>query len=129
GGGLVEVVQLELEAELPRDREQVEDAVRGAAGRGDRSDRVLDRLAGEERRRAEVFADELERERARALRRLGLRRVERRDRVQTRRADAEELERQRHRVGGELAAAGAGSRAGDALQLVDVVGAQLAGRV
>ena len=45
---------------------------------------------------------------------------ERRDPVQPGRADAEELERRRHRVGGELAAAGAGAGTGDVLELVQL---------
>ena len=40
-------------------------------------------------------------------------------------ADAEHLERHRHRVGGELAAAGAGAGAGDALELGELLVAHL----
>ena len=49
-----------------------------------------------------------------------LRGIGRRHVVQPGRADAEELEHRRHRVRGELPAARAGSRAGDALELVHV---------
>ena len=61
------------------------------------------------------------------FRSLGFRRVERGDPVQPRRADAEELERKRHRVGRELAAARAGARTRDALELVHVLRAHRAG--
>ena len=57
----VEVVELERDAGLARDREQVQHAVRRAAGAGDRGDRVLERLAREDRRRPRVVADEVHR--------------------------------------------------------------------
>ena len=70
-GDAVEVVELERDAELARDREQVEDAVRRAAGGGDRGDRVLERVAREDLRRAHVVADELHRDAAGVVGRLG----------------------------------------------------------
>ena len=54
-------------------------------------------------------------------------RVERRDAVQAGRRDAEELERSRHRVRRELAAARACARARDRLELVQVLVAQVPG--
>ena len=45
------------------------------------------------------------------------------------RRDAHDLERHRHRVGGELAAAGAGAGAGDVLDLGELLVAHLAARV
>ena len=74
-------------------------------------DRVLERLAGDD-----VATGRMRR--ARAPSRVGLPcarrppcRVERRDAVEAGRRDAEELDRHRHRVGGELAAAGPCARA------------------
>ena len=52
-----------------------------------------------------------------------------RDHDAAHRRDAEHLEGHRHRVGGELAAAGAGARAGDVLELVQLLVGHLAGGV
>jgi hypothetical protein len=43
------VVDLELDAGLAREREQVQHSVRRAAARGDRGDRVLEPFAGDHR--------------------------------------------------------------------------------
>ena len=107
--------------DLAGDREQVEHAVRRAAGAGDRGDRVLERVARQDLRRPDVVADELHHELARLARRLGLRRVRRRDAGEAARADAEEVDHDRHRVGGELAAARAGAGAGDRLERVHLL--------
>ena len=122
-GDAVEVVEGELDVELAGDRDQVKDAVRRAARGGDRRDRVLERIAGDHVRRPEVAAQKVHHEPACRLGRLVLARRERGDPVQARRADPEEIERGRHRVRGELAAARARARAGDALELVQLVGA------
>ena len=53
--------------------------------------------------------------------RLGLRGVRGGDAGEAARADAEEVDHERHRVGGELAAAGAGARAGDRLERVHLL--------
>ena len=116
----LEVLELEGDLELAGDREQVEDAVRRAAGGRDRGGRVLERLARDDLRGADVLSHELHRESPRLLGRLVLRRVERRDPVEAAGADAEELEGRGHRVRGELASAGACARARDALELVQV---------
>src|SRR5690606_5221940 len=55
--------------------------------------------------------------------------VDRRDGGHTRGRDAHDLQRRRHRVGGELSAAGALTRAGDAFELQQVLVADLAGGV
>ena len=112
-GDLVEVLELERDPDLAGDREQVQDAVRRAAGAGDGGDRVLERVAREDLGRANVVADERHHELAGLAGRLGLRRVRRRDAREPARADAEEVDHERHRVGRELAAAGAGAGAGD----------------
>ncbi len=128
-GDRVEVVDLERDPGLGRDREQMQHAVGRAAGRCDRGDRVLERLAGQDLRRARVLHDESHRELAGQHGRLRLRRMVRRDLVQARRAHAEEVERRRHRVGGEVPAARAGARAGDTLERVHLPVGDLAGSV
>ena len=128
-GDPLEVLELEGDLELAGDREQVEDAVRRAAGGRDRGGRVLERLARDDLRGADVLPHEVHREPPHLLGRLVLRRVERRDPVEAARADAEELERRGHRVRGELAAAGACARARDALELVQVGRVDRPGRV
>src|SRR5690606_36164553 len=60
GGDLVEVVQLELDVRLVRDREQVEHRVGGPAERHDHRDRVLERPLGEDVPRADVPAEQVE---------------------------------------------------------------------
>ncbi len=118
---LVEVFELERQVELARDREEVENGVRRAAGGGDRSDRILDRRPRQDRGRPHVPAHELERKLAGLFSSFALRRVERGDPVQACRADAEKLERERHRVGCELSAARTGAWARNALELVHVL--------
>ena len=53
---LVEIVDRELDPHLLGDREQVQDAVGRAAAAGDRGDRVLEALAGDDLARAQVIA-------------------------------------------------------------------------
>jgi hypothetical protein len=122
-GDSVEVGEREREVELARDREQVEDAVRRAACRRDGGDRVLERLARDHLRRPDVAAQEIHGQSPSPLSRVTLRGVERRNAVQPRRADPQELERRRHRVRRELASAGSGAGARDALELVEIVAA------
>ena len=114
--------------DLARDREQVENAVRRAAGAGDRGDRVLERVARQDLRRPDVVADERHHELARRARGVGLRRVRRRDAGEAARADAEEVDHERHRVGGELAAARAGAGAGGRLERVHLLVGHLSRR-
>ena len=89
----VELVDRQVDAELVRDREQMQHAVRRAAGRGDRGDRVLDRVTRDHLRRPRVVADELHRDAPGFERSVVLRRIGRGDVVQPGGADAEELER------------------------------------
>ena len=109
GGDLVELVDRERDAQLPGDRQQMQDAVRRPARGGHGRGRVLDRVAGDDLRRSHVVAQELHGQAAALLGGVALAAVERRDAVQTGRADAEKVERRGHRVGRELAAAGAGA--------------------
>ena len=55
----LEVVDREVDAEVTGDRDEVQDAVRRAAGRCDRRDGVLERLLRHERARRDVVAHEL----------------------------------------------------------------------
>ena len=126
---LVEVVDRERDAELPRDREEVQDAVGRAARRDDRRCGVLDRLASHDVRRPDVAAHEVHHQPPAFGGRLGLLRRQCRDAVEPSRAEAGEFEDRRHRVGGELTAAGTGARAGGRLQLVEVGVRDLPGRV
>ena len=64
----VEVVDREVDAELARDRDEVEDAVRRAARAGDRGGSVLDRLARHDLRGPEVASARRRREPARSAR-------------------------------------------------------------
>ncbi len=89
------------------DREQVEDAVGRAAGCGDRGDGVLDRRAAQDRGRPHVATHEVHDELAAGACGVVLGRVLGRDAVHAGRAQAEELGDRAHRVGRELATAGA----------------------
>ena len=121
---------VERDPELAGDREQVQDAVRRAAAGRDRRDGVVERLAREDLRRPQVVPHELHREHARlvggrppstgASAGIPFRPAGR---------DAEEVECHGHGVRGELAAARAGARAGDALERVHLGAAHRAGGV
>jgi hypothetical protein len=125
----VEVVDRELHAGLARDGEQVQDAVRGAAARGDRGDRVLEALAGDEVARRQAAGEHVHDELAGPVGGLGLGRVLGGDAAVAHRRDAEHLERHGHRVRGELAAARAEAGRGDLLDLVQLVLGDAAGGV
>ena len=105
-GDPLEVVDVHLHPRLARDREQVEHAVRRAAGGADGRDRVLDRLGGDDLlgRRSSLSALTASLPASRGDLRLVA--VHRRDHRGAHRRDAHRLERAGHRVGGELAAAG-----------------------
>ena len=116
----LEVVDREVDPEVAGDRDEVQHAVRRAACRGDAADGVLERLPRDERARRHVVLDELHGELADLVGGLLLRLVHRRDPVHADRREAEEVEDPRHRVRGELTAAGTGSRAGGRFELVEV---------
>ena len=124
----VEVVDVELDARLARDRQQVQHAVGRAAAGGDAGDRVLQRLLGDDVARAQRRAEHVDHELAGLVGDLGLGRVLRRGPARGHRRDAQHLERHRHRVGGELAAARAGAGARDALELGELLVGHLARR-
>ncbi len=86
----VEVVEHERHAGLPRDREEVEDGVRRAAGRGDGRDRVLERGPREDLRRRQSVLQPLHDEAAHGPGDARLRRVGGRHVVRAHRREAEE---------------------------------------
>src|SRR5438552_1578408 len=77
----------------------------------------------------DVAPDEIHHDPAALRGRLGLLRGERRNAVETSRAEAGELEDRRHRVRRELPPAGAGAGTGGSLELVQVLFAELPGGV
>ena len=93
-----------------------------AAGRRDRGDRVLECRVGQDLRRPPVLADEVHDEPPGLPAACGLAGRRRRDAALHRRAEPEKVERDRHRVRGELTAARTGSGARDALELVQLGG-------
>ena len=117
---LGDVEQVELDAALMRDGRQMQRRIGRAAGGRDHRRRILQRLAGDDVARADVardqFHDLLAGGRAEAVANL----VGRRRAGRIRQRQADRLGDARHGVGGELGAAGAGRRTGDALELVEI---------
>ena len=126
-GDAVEVLDVELDARLVGDREQVQDEVGGAARHRPCGDRVLERLAGDDVGRRAALLEHLEHEPAAVLRDLALPAVLGGHHRASHRRDPKHLERHRHRVGGELAAAGAGAGARVVLEVEQVVVAEVTG--
>ena len=117
-----ELVEAERHARLARDRQQVQEAV-GRAAAGDRAGhRVLERAAVEEAPGGRAVLGELHRERPGALRGgvllLG---VGGGDQPVADHAEAEHVDDDRHRVGGEVAGAVAGAGARLALDDVELL--------
>ena len=129
-GDLVELVDLERDVRA-RGRSRAGAAPRSSSRRWPRRRRSRCRW----RSRVRIALGRVSSRTSRIARRpasggcLRLERVGRRDVVQAGGADADELDRHRHRVGRELAAARAGAGAGDVLELVHFVGAHPAGGV
>ena len=122
----LEVVHRQLDPELVGERDQVQDAVGRAAGGADAGDRVLQRVAGDHLARGDVVGEDPDHQLADFLGDGVLVVVFGRDHRRAAGADPQRLEGAGHRVGGELAAAGAGAGAGDALQLVQFLIAHVA---
>ena len=120
GRDALEIVDREVDPEIAGDRDEVQHGVCGATGRGDRRHRVLERLLRDERARRHVVTDELHGESPGLVRRLLLVAVHGGDPVRPERRQPEEVEDRRHRVRGELTAAGARAGARDRLELVQV---------
>ena len=125
----VEVVDRQLHTRLFREREEVQDRVGRAAGGCDAGDRVLQRVARDDRAGTDVLLDELHHEPPHVLGRLSLLAVLGGHHRRTHGGDPQHLERRGHRVGGVLAAAGPRARRGDGLELGEVLVAHVARRV
>ena len=124
-----DVEQVELDAAFMRDRRQMQRRIGRAAGRGDHGGGIFQRLFRHDVARPEVVADQVHdllagghAERVADL--VGRRRA---GRIRQRQADR--LGHRRHGVGGELRAAGAGRRAGQLLELVEIGVRHLADRM
>ena len=108
---LGQLVEREGDARLARDRQQVQEAVGGAAAGHHARHRVLERAAIEEAARADPALRQRHRQRASALRRgVLLVEVRRRDQAVAHDGEPEEVDRDRHRVGREVAGAEARRR-------------------
>ena len=116
-----QLVERERHLGLARHREQVQDPVRRAAGRGDPGRGVEERAPVEERARGDVPRGEVDGGRPGPLRRRALRLdLLRRHEPVAEPRDPEAVERHRHRVRGEVARARAGPRTRDGLELVQL---------
>jgi hypothetical protein len=125
----VEVVDRQRHARFARHRQQMQDAVRRAAGAGRGGDGVVEGVARADLARQQVAPQQFHHERSGAIAFLFAARV---GGARTRTADrreAQELEHGRHRVGGELSAARPGAGAGEVLDLQQLVVVDLAGGV
>ena len=111
------------------DREEVEDAVGRAAGRGDAAMAFSSARAGDDRRGPDVAPDEVHDQLAGRVGGGVLGRVLCRDAVEAGRRQPDELNGRAHRVGGVLATAGARPGARRVLDLVQLVEGDLAGPV
>ena len=116
GRQAIEVFELERDARLVRDRQQMQHGVRRAARSGDADDRVLEARPGHERGRPDVALDHVEDEPPRGLPRLRLGRIGRGNAAEADRAEPEKVDRDRHRVGREVSGAGAVAGTGVALE-------------
>ena len=90
-GDRAELVDVERDAELVGDGQEVEHAVGRAAGRRHAGDAVLEGRPGHDRRRSDVASDEVHDELAGAVRSGVLRRILGRDAVQAGRRQPDEL--------------------------------------
>src|SRR5579883_3042219 len=104
---LVEVIDVEIDADFVRNREQVQDGVGRSAAGGDAGDGVLDRIARDDLLWLGIATNEFHDHASGLAGYFEFLGIERRNAVETHRRDAEKLRNRRHRVGGELAAAGA----------------------
>ena len=107
----------------------MQDGVGRSAGRRDRRDRVFERRARDDVARAEIPAEEIHDALTGCARDGLLLRIVGRHAAAPERGDAEEFERDRHRVRGELAAAGAGAWTRRVLEPAQIGIAERAGGV
>ena len=124
----VEVVELELDARLVGDREQVQHRVGRTAERHHDRDRVLERLLGHDLAGPEVELEQVHHRPARLVREVVAAAVDRRRRRAPGQRHADRLAHRRHRVRGEHARARTFGRARAPLDLTELVLGDRAGR-
>ena len=124
----IDVVDVELHADLARHRQQVQHRIGRAAARRHRGDRIVERAAHEDARWPEVVFQNRRHQPAGHLGRTMLVRVHRGDGIEAERRKADDLHEHGHRVGRVLTATRAGSRTRDELELGQVRLAHLAAR-
>ena len=129
GADAIEVGQRELDASLFRNREEVQHGVGRSAGRGNDRNRVLDRLARDDVSRFASELRELHHLLAHCFSNLGLLGIGRRHAAAAEHADAERLGDDRHRVRGELTAAGARAGTRDVFDQLEIAVVHAARRV
>ena len=103
-------------------------AVRRSARGSDRRDPILQGRARDDLPRPNIFRNQVHHQPPCLLRHNIFVWIKRRDVIGAGRADAEELDRGRHRVRRELAAAGAGARTGALFDLAQLIPGHRAGR-
>ncbi len=127
-----EQVDVELrfgDPRFARDGEQMQDEVGRARRRGSRHRRIAEARWRDEGARIAALLDRLDRRPARLVGGSRFVRMDGGNVVEPHRREAEEAQGQRHRVGGELAAAGARARAGMGLDVFQLCVADRAGAV
>ncbi len=129
GADPVEVIDIELNAGLTGDGEEVKHRVGRAARSGDGGNSVLERLLGDDVARADVSPEDFNYLLADFVRDIVLLRVHRRDRGAVHDRHAEDFDRHSHRVSRVLATASAGTGAGEGLDVVQFFFVNLAGVV
>ena len=127
-GNSIEIVELELDVGLVRDREQMQDGIRRATRGVDRHDRVLEGLLGHDPARVQLELDGLDSKLAGLDSPFAAPHVRGGSRRGTNRRHAKGLGNRGHRVGSKHATARAGAWAGLFLQLVQVFLAHRAAR-
>ena len=120
-GDLVEVVEIELDAGLVGDRQQVQHGVGRTAERVGERDRVLERALGQDVVRSQPDPQHVDDRLAGAARVVVTPAVDGGRRRRARQRQPERLPDRAHRVGGEHAAAGALARAGVLLDRVQLL--------
>ena len=126
---LGDVKKVELDPAFMCDCWQMQAGIGRAAGGGDHGRRILQRLAGDDVARPDVGLDQLQDHLAGGGAELVAEFVRRGRAGRIRQREADRLGHRRHRVGGELGAAGAGRRAGDLLELVEILARHVADRM
>ena len=117
---LVEVVDAQFDVGFARDGEQMQHRIRRAAGGGDRGDGVLQGFPRDDLLGAQVSFQQIHDHHAAFEGHVVFLLIHGGHAVPSHHRDAEELERNRHGVGRELTAAGAGARAGMVFEILEL---------